>query len=109
MESPTEARNRKIDESTLDNFQFTRQSIDEFYRINESLPENLEALKEQSFYGKPVYMSDQVMDYEIISENKYKLCAEFKTSNIEKTVSYYDELWEHNIGYQCKEIIINKK
>ena len=42
--------------------------------------------------------------YNILSEKKYELCANFKTSNLEdnNTVNeFYREIWPHKEGRQC--------
>ena len=45
VESPTDTRNRKLDNATLENFTSISNAIETYYLENEALPENLEVIK----------------------------------------------------------------
>ncbi len=110
VESPTEARNRKIDDMILQDFNNIDYALQEYYNKNEELPETLNNLKDSIRYFSlnfvnPVNNEEYV--YEIVGEKKYRLCTYFSSSNILKErKSYLDERWEHSQGYNCIEINI---
>ena len=107
-ESPTEARDRKIDIAVLDNLNNIERAINQYYINNESLPESLSVLSKDIQFITP-----NMIDYEynILSESKFELCANFKTSNLEDNngmYQYYREIWPHEEGNQCFEKSIEK-
>lgn len=107
VESPNEARNRKIDGQVVQNFQEIDNALDDYYYNNAELPESLYIL--QGEYG---YLSDadlrhpetrEVYGYNIVSDRKYELCSDFLTVSKEDDSKYgvvYNN-WEHEAGYQC--------
>ncbi len=108
VESPTETRNRKLDNAILDSFNNIDSAINEYYYTEKKLPDNLDMLK-----GDYPYITDKVLtdpvtnqryEYSIVNDNKYQLCADFRTSNIDNGDSmynYYGERWAHESGHQC--------
>ncbi|RLC38639.1 hypothetical protein DRH27_01780 [Candidatus Falkowbacteria bacterium] len=107
VESPTETRSRKFDNMILDNFSQIDSAINEYYRGNEKLPENLEILKEEYSYIDEKDTKDPVSGeqygYNKLEDDKYELCAIFRTSNKnDNTADYnYKEQWPHDAGEQC--------
>lgn len=101
IESPKEARGRKLDENILRDFNNIKFAIDDYYNSNEVLPVSLKELR-------PVkYLEISDYDYGIVEDGVYKLCAEFSLSNLDKSRSYLDEDWKHDKGYYCiqKEVM----
>ena len=108
VESPQETRQRKTDNLILEKFMKISFALDNFYVDNGKLPENLEELK-----GDVTYLRDEdirhnktnkVIEYKVLDENKYALCAEFYLDNIradDKRYSYLREEWPHKAGHQC--------
>jgi len=48
--------------------------------------------------------TNKVIEYKVLDENKYALCAEFYLDNIradDKRYSYLREEWPHKAGHQC--------
>lgn len=108
VESPAETRNIKYDNLLLEKFNQIDSAINTYYTNNEKLPENLDALLEESRFIQVRTLEDELagkkFDYSVVDENTYELCATFKTTNIDQVESrykYYSERWEHEAGYQC--------
>lgn len=116
VESPSEARDRKLDEKIIGNFNTIKYAIDDYYYKNEKLPDDLSDLKNKTdnvmlSLVNPITNLEYV--YELIDSKSYNLCTDFSSSNILNTVDYYGNLWQHDKGYYCikKDIspeIINK-
>jgi len=108
VESPFNARNKKIDDKTVQNMSQTKNSIDTFVSNSDRLPNTLEELKNSRYYY-PKSETIENIDYKIISKEKYKLCADFKTSSEDDDCRsfYYNEQWQHKKGYQCIEKTVN--
>lgn len=105
IESPTEARNRKMDQVTINNLEQINASINRFYSENNRLPENIEELVSENY---PYIMTQNFIEqstnkyyiYNILSNTKFELCATFYSTNLNKN-DYYGNSWRHNKGYQC--------
>jgi len=109
-ESPMEARDRKIDGAILDSFSNIEHGINQYYNANDSLPESLSVLSEEIKFITPEIMLDPETglnyQYNILSEDRFELCANFRTSNLEddnESYGYYREIWPHEKGEQCIE------
>jgi len=108
IESPTEARNRKLDEKIIQDFDAMRYAIDSYYSKNKTLPQNLEDIKIETIKPHDLnFDSSKEYDYKITGQETYELCANFSSSNLEKTMSYNDTVWKHDKGYQCIEKEVN--
>jgi len=109
VESPKETRQRKLDNLILEKFDNIEYALDEYYLENQKLPDNLETLKKSANYPVDDYdirygEEENLIEYKIISEEEYALCAKFNLSN-ERTgnidYGYRDKEWPHASGYQC--------
>lgn len=108
IESPTEARNRKLDEKIIQDFDAMRYAIDSYYSKNKTLPQNLEDIKIETINSRDLnFDNSKEYDYKITGEETYELCANFLSSNLEKTMSYSDTIWKHDKGYQCIKKEVN--
>lgn len=108
VESPTQTRNRKFDNAILQNFDNIDNALNSYYLDKKKLPDNLDQLKADYSYITDDTLKDKVtgvkFDYEAVENNKYELCATFKTSNKDiKDLSVYDykDRWPHDASYQC--------
>lgn len=108
VESPTETRNRKLDNAVLENFNDIDRALETYYNDNETIPEDLEVLKSEFSYITDKDLEDPVSkekyEYKKVSDNTYELCATFRTSNKddeEDRYKPYEEQWPHDIGHQC--------
>ncbi len=106
VETPTEARNRRIDERIITNFYNIESSINSYYNTNQKLPVSLNDLKKESV------VSDSLIDpgtremFEYLPGNgmDYQLCANFRTDNKnsrDAAYQYLDENKRHFQGRQC--------
>lgn len=110
VESPFESRNRKIDQSIINDFSRIDSAIYSYYAENEKLPENLEAVLGEINFIREEYLINPVSkkkyEYNYLGGKKYELCTDFQTSNqdFNNGYDYYrDEKWLHDVGYQCIE------
>lgn len=108
VESPRETRSRKLDNAVLESFNQIDQAINEYYRENKKMPENLDILKEEYPYISDDNLKDpeteKVFELKITGDRSYELCAVFRTANNENNGSYdewYKEMWPHAVGEQC--------
>lgn len=115
VESPTETRNRKIDEQVLRDFSSIKNGLNEYYNINKKLPDNLEELKEEiNYLSADNFVNPRTKkdyEYKLLSNQEFELCSDFLTSNIDENSndSRYSPFftWKHEKGYQCIEQKIN--
>lgn len=107
VESPNEARNRKLDEKVINNLDAVKRGIDQYYIDNKKLPQTLEDVSNEKY---DFLTSEQFVEvstgkyygYNPLEEKKYELCALFNSSNMENnTNDYYYSTWKHDMGYQC--------
>jgi hypothetical protein len=109
VESPWEAKARRVDNKIVDNLNRIEYRINNFYKENDRLPENLKELPEKDKY---VYMDEHhlidprtqdIYEYNVLSDKEYELCADFKTSNKndESRPRTINRTWEHDSGREC--------
>ncbi len=109
VESPSQVRNQKLDAEIVNDAITLEDGINEFYRINSSLPETLQELKDEVVFITQQDLQDpvtnQIYEYKILSEDEYQLCAEFRTSNLENSSDrdLYYRNWPHQAGKDCIE------
>lgn len=112
--SPVTQRYRRLDITRVQNLQQYQNMINDHYRLSNKLPENLSSVA-NSRYNRSKLVDPETEEpyhYEKISDNKFKLCANFKLSNkddVRLGMNYYsDENWLHDEGYQCfeREIVV---
>jgi len=108
VESPTETRNRKLDNAILNDFDSLDMAIEEYYGDNGKLPNSLEIIKDEFTYISDEDSEDpetkKEYEYRIVAENKYELCAFFRSSNKDSEdnrYGYNKERWPHGAGYEC--------
>jgi hypothetical protein len=106
VETPTEARNRRVDERIINNFSNIENGINSYYNTNHKLPASLNDL------GKEAMAVDSLIDpttreqfvYRAGSGLDYQLCADFRTDNKnshDAIYQYVDQNRRHLAGYQC--------
>lgn len=107
VESPAEARNRRIDEKIINKFNKIESSSYDFYYEHDRLAENLEEILNDSDYLEEDDLVDPLNNerfkYNKKSDTEFELCASFRTSNLENDdrYGYYDKSKLHDKGYQC--------
>lgn len=106
VESPKEARDRRIDQENLYNFDKIDSTIFTFYGDNKRLPKDLSELIEDSSVLsdddiKNVVTSD-AFNYSVKKDDTYELCTVFLTSTDDyEGFSRFKDRWQHEAGYQC--------
>lgn len=103
IESPAQARNRKIDQQIINNFYSINAAVDNYYRANKKLPENLEILLNTDdnalFENNIVNPSTQnKIEYKVVASDKFDLCTDFLTDSAQEQ---YRSEWKYKIGYDC--------
>lgn len=113
-ETPSQVREMKIDDQQLTDLQDMQWRIEEFYRVEEQLPENV-----SDFYSgiEPPEASEERAPYQYnrLSDTSFELCAEFKYESTKNTsLSIARPIfepgaiknpnnWDHGTGEWCFE------
>ena len=117
VESPRETRNIKHDNNVLNKFERIDNAINDYYRENKDLPNNLNILLENTVYFNEDDLKDNTtkkkFDYKMVDNRTYELCAEFLASNKEDEgdnyrYGYHNKRWKHDAGYQCLKQKVRK-
>jgi len=108
VESPAETRDRKYDSIILQRFSQIDSAMNDYYNSKKKLPENLEVLAAYANYLAPADLTypdrQDRFGFNVLGEEKYQLCADFKTSNRNVNDTLYDYLdkeWIHDNNNQC--------
>lgn len=108
VESPKETRNRRVDDQIVSNFYSLESGINSYYDKHKVLPPSLDLVKAEVSYLNSDAMLDPVskeaLVYEISGTSTYKLCATFRTSNMDKNreeFRYVEDNKRHEAGYGC--------
>jgi len=116
VESPKEARARRLDEALLNNISILENAVNSYYNYNQALPESLTDLTADSrLYYLDINNFFDPETRELIEYNRigdvylgatgFELCATFRTSNRanQDKPSYLsvNKNREHDKGYQC--------
>jgi hypothetical protein len=113
VESPTVARNRKLDEQIVNNSMTINSCVDQYYRETGNLPQDYSAMQADCSYLTADFLKDPQtavpLVYETTGTTTYQICANFRTSNVGKdnpaSVSYPANYGanssSHEAGYQC--------
>ncbi len=112
--TPKQQRNRRIDDQKVMELQTLQSQIVDYWSRKKVLPEELEALQDNISGFKPPAdpESGKPYEYNVIEPLKFKLCADFLTSNTglpsSKSRSAYtspyspfQQNWEHEKGRTC--------
>lgn len=119
IDTPSEVREHKIDESQVEDLQSLQWAIQDYYLTTETLPESLDDVNRADIYTAPEGRADY--RYEV-TETGFKLCAEFKTQSqntdrysyaapvLDKdAVILGTEDWYYEAGDWCFERKVNNK
>ncbi|BFT94167.1 MAG: hypothetical protein MNSN_11080 [Minisyncoccus archaeiphilus] len=108
IESPTEARNKKIDQKTISDLDMINRAVDEFYNDKKVLPVTLKDIEIEKYqYMEFNQFTDPdtgtYYEYKVIDDKKFELCTDFLSSNLDSDNRSYDyySSWRHDKGYQC--------
>lgn len=103
--SPQAARNKRFDDTRIQNIQTIRNRVSTYYRTNKVLPPTvLEASANYNNSGNIKMLSDPETNieyqYQIVSGKEYKICATFSTNTINNAPQYLLE-YSHPSGLYC--------
>lgn len=107
VESPVVARQRRLDDTLVNNMRQIESAVNEYYSRNDQLPASLDELKSSSVYLTEEATIDpetgQEIEYKRFNEEDYELCATFRLSSRDtSSPSYYPgDTKQHEAGYQC--------
>jgi len=106
VETPTEARSRRIDERIINNFYNIESGINSYYNTNHKLPATLDDIKKESIATDSLIdpSTRETFDYKPGSGVDYQLCANFRTDNKnskDAIYQYLDQNRRHTAGYEC--------
>jgi len=110
--SPQESRDRKFDSQRANDLSNLRFQLEEYYRRNTRLPENLTSAEFERFRDPK---TDEPYEYSLVSEDSYEVCATFETdidSSDDYEPYYYNQTdpWRyHDTGRQCYTLAVPKK
>lgn len=114
-ESPQQARERKLDEAILEDFETISRGLDAYYDGNQKLPATLEELESEVLFVTDENLEDsetgRKYEYRVVGNRKYQLCAVFRTSNVDDPDAnqFNFERWPHKAGEQCLDQSINSE
>lgn len=121
---PEHQRLKRIDEKRLSKLSSIRYDVEGFYRSDDALPENIDALRNAKYQSSNINSENyidpvpgQSIEYTKTSDTTYQLCAHFDTSNQQDehandTVNYTyygNNNWKHPKGRHCFELKAPKK
>lgn len=104
IDSPFASRDKKIDDQTISELRSIADSLENYYRKNNTLPNTLDELqKSDTYYSRQIL--NKSITYQKTGVAEYKLCADFKRASSEyKQEHYMDEFneeWKHSKGKDC--------
>jgi len=107
VESPVMARQRRLDDTLVNNMRMIENAVNDYYSRNGELPASLNDLESSSMYLNNESLVDpetaQPIEYKLLAADKYELCATFRLdSQTGNNRSYYiGDSKQHASGYQC--------
>ena len=98
--SPTEERNRRLDEQRIADLLLLSRAVNANYAISENLPADLESIQDGARLSRIPRDPEKNIPYgyERVTADSYRLCAEFSRESDEARV---DDFWAHAEGRQC--------
>lgn len=108
VESPTQTRNRKMDNNNISNLEQIESEINIYYLKNKKLPVNFADIKNNSEYlSDSVFknkLTGQEYEYRVTGEKTFELCTDFLASNKDDKnpeSNVWGDKWKHDAGRQC--------
>jgi len=107
VETPTQTRDRKMDEQVINNLNNVHSYLDRYYTEKGKLPNDFSilikeyALQEKDFVNP---ISKEKFEYKVVDATHYETCSVFKASNkkANENITYYGQvIWDHDAGRYC--------
>jgi len=117
-EAPAEVREMRIDDNQITDLQDMQWRIEEYYRVNETLPESINDLYVAT--NAPIASEGRkAYEYNKTAEGAFELCAEFygeskRQESIARPITLEGELiknpynWDHPAGWYCFERVVSQ-
>lgn len=114
--TPGEQRKLRFDQERVNNLSEIQSHVVNYWQVNQSLPESLNAIENDLTFHASVDPETQVSyEYERTGDRTFELCATFDApspSHKARPDTYYPgisdtETWEHGEGRHCFERTIN--
>jgi len=103
--SPANARDKKIDQSIINDFYQIQNGVNSYYNSYKILPADLATLQKEYNYVTGDFLQNpqdnQAYEYQVTGEKEFELCTTFLTTNKDNNEPYRDNNWLHEAGYQC--------
>lgn len=104
LDPPSENRARALDQKRLDGLELTETAISKYFDVHHALPADLRALDSKT--NQPIQANwhdpetHQPLEYQIIGEQSYRLCAKFaRNSDWQDPEAYLFK--KHSAGRDC--------
>jgi len=106
VETPQQARDRRIDERIINNFYNIESGINSYYNTNHKLPATLDDIQKESIATDSLIDpgTRETFGYKPGSDVNYQLCANFRTDNKNSkdvAYQYLDQNRRHAAGSEC--------
>jgi hypothetical protein len=106
LNPPSENRARALDQKRLDGLKLTENAIKKYFHVHHALPPDLNALDSEK--NQPIQANwhdpetKQPLEYRIIGEQSYSLCAIFARNSDWQSPETYS-FKKHSAGRDCFE------
>ena len=108
IESPHEARLRRLDEQRVHDLQFVTLAVENYHRAHDRLPADLEQLVQPNSPGSLSLTdpeSKTLYEYKALGQDSYELCAQFHTTLDAKSGdNRTNHFWDHGPSRTCFRI-----
>ncbi len=102
--SPQAARNKRFDDTRIQNVQTIKNWVGSYYRTNKVLPPTVIEASTSYSSGNSKVPSDPETNieyqYQIVGSKEYKICATFSTNTMNNAPQYLLE-YSHISGFYC--------
>jgi hypothetical protein len=112
LNPPSENRARSLDQERLQGLRTTEFAISKYFDIHHALPADLNALDSEK--NQPIQANwhdpetHQPLEYKIVNEQSYSLCASFDRNSDWQNPEEYD-FKEHSSGRDCFEYNVSPR
>lgn len=107
IDSPHEARNKRLDNINLEHIDRLENAINIYYQDKQALPQSLDELA--TFSGSDVisqgllnFNDDRKIEYHKLGDKEFELCSSFISNNMnDKNPNYRPYVHRHKVGWNC--------
>ena len=102
--SPTQIRERRLDSQRVQHLQSLSNTITNYRRTHDSVPDALEKLEQPSVHVGP-WLKDpatgEPFDYRAKDASTYEICATFQLASADNPEAIPSDFWWHERGRKC--------